>query len=73
MKTLFVFISIVFLLSDLEIFAQECQTEPLDSINFEAQPWIGNNQMLYDLADSVSQLAVFVENTSGYEGGLVVV
>jgi hypothetical protein len=63
MRTFFILMSVAFVLSSLDIFAQECQTEPLDSINFEAQPWIGNNQMLYDLADSVAQLAVFVENT----------
>jgi len=53
----------------LQLNAQNCQTEGLDSSSFEAQPWIGNNQMLYDLADSVSQLAISIENTSGYEGG----
>jgi hypothetical protein len=63
MRTFFIFVSITFALSNMDIFAQECQTQPLDSINFEAQPWIGNNQMLYDLADGVSQLAVSVENT----------
>lgn len=54
---------------NLSAFAQECQTQPLDSLNFEAQTWFGNNQMLYDLVDSVSQLAIATENTSGYEGG----
>lgn len=38
----------------LQLNAQNCQTEGLDSSSFEAQPWIGNNQMLYDLADSVA-------------------
>lgn len=57
------------MISSFDMLAQECQTQPLDSINFEAQPWFGNNQMLYDLADSVSQLAISIENTSGYEGG----
>ena len=31
-----------------------CGTEPLDSASFEEQPWIGNNQYLLDLPDSLS-------------------
>lgn len=69
MRTFFILMSVALVLSSLDIFAQECQTQPLDSLNFEAQPWFGNNQLLYDLADSVSQLANATENISGYEGG----
>lgn len=30
-----------------------CGTEPLDSASFEEQPWVGNNQYLLDLLDSM--------------------
>lgn len=54
------------------VFGQECGTLPLDSASFYDQPWIGNNQYLYDLIDSVEITHALPEhNLSPYEGGFV--
>lgn len=36
--------------------AQNCETPDLDSIQFFEQYWIGDNQLLYDVADSIEVL-----------------
>lgn len=33
--------------------AQNCDTPDVDSVQFFEQYWIGNNQLLYDVADSI--------------------
>lgn len=57
-----------------EVFGQqECGTSSLDSATFYAQPWIGNNQYLFDLVDSVEITNEMPENSSSaYEVVLII-
>lgn len=55
MKKLLFLILVVLITSNL--FAQspyQCGTPPMDSVSFMNKPWVGNNQFLLDLVDSVN-------------------
>lgn len=64
------FITGLLLLHFITLFGQECGTAGLDSASFYSQPWIGNNQYLFELKDSVETYMSDVAIETAYEGGI---
>lgn len=68
MKNYFILVLLIF--SYTNLFGQECGTAGLDSASFYSQPWIGNNQYLSILKDSVETNMTESVVESEFEGGV---
>lgn len=64
------FILVLLIISSTNLFGQDCGTAGLDSASFYSQPWIGNNQYLSELKDSVETNMIESMSESEFEGGI---